>query len=426
MSKNSQVLCIELGVGHTPDVAEQLSPLLSTQVYRRVTNASTLSAVLGERKWAAIVSKNSLPASNALHLFLANLPGMAFRIRRDNDNTLHLSYVSEGCFALLGRSPLELELHPEILLSALHPEDKDAFYSGMQASVAESAAWNWEGRIVLPPDGEIKWVNLRASLCETGSDGTVWEGFMVNITNNKLNEQMIVTSRCRLRELSSHIEDIKEQERMRIAREIHDEIGVLLTALKIDLVWLIQHLPKDDGKLHEKAKTMSNLLDTASSSASNLVHSLRPGFLDYFGIVAAIEIETREFTKRTGIPATIIKSDKNIKLSSEHSLTLFRVFQEMLNNIMKHSMAEQVHIEIYKTGKFVRLAVSDNGKGFDEASRNKPCSFGLRGIQERIGHLGGTVKITSVPGKGTLVAVSLPLGGKSHVRKCTKPKQASV
>lgn len=426
MSKSSQVLCAELDADHASDVTKKLSPHVSAQLYRRATNISTLPAALHEKKRAAIIDKYNPPTTDELHRFFANLPGMACQIHMENDNILHLPYVSEGSSALLGIAPLELEQHPELLFSALHPEDREAFYKGMRMSASQPTTWNWEGRIVLPPEGEIKWVNLRATLRETGSRGTVWEGFMVNITKSKLTEQMIVDSRCRLRELSSHIEDIKEKERMRIAREIHDEIGVLLTALKIDLVWLTQHLPKNDGKLHEKARTMSNLLDTASTSASNLVHSLRPGFLDYFGIVAAIEIEAREFTKRTGIPSSVVKSDNNIKLSGEHSLTLFRVFQEMLNNIMKHSMAKRVRIEISKTGKSVRLTASDDGRGFDESSRNKPCSFGLRGIMERIGHLGGTVKITSALGKGTKIVVCLPLGAKSRARKKTKPNQTSA
>ena len=426
MSESSHVLYIELGADYAPDVVAQLSPHLSTLVHRKVTSASSLSAVLREKKWDAIVGGNNPATTDALHLFFANLPGMACQIRMDADNTLHLPYVSEGSFALLGITPLELELHPELLFGALHPEDNDAFYKGMQASATQSTTWNWEGRIVLPPAGEIKWVNLRATRRETGSHGTVWEGFMVNITQNKLAEQEIITSRRRLRELSSHIDEIKEKERMRIAREIHDEIGVLLTALKIDLVWLTQRLPQGDGSLHEKTRTMSNLLDMASSSANNLVHSLRPGFLDYFGIVAAIEIEAKEFTKRTGIPASIVKSDENIELSSEHSLTLFRVFQEMLNNIMKHSMAKQVQIEIYQTEKSVRLVASDDGKGFDEISRNKPRSFGLRGIQERIGHLGGTVKITSALGKGTQIAVCLPLDNEKRACKNAESEQVSA
>ncbi|NCN23755.1 MAG: sensor histidine kinase, partial [Gallionella sp.] len=239
--------------------------------------------------------------------------------------------------------------------------------------------------------------------------GTVWNGFMVNITQNKQTAIEIKRSRQRLRELSSHIESIKEEERMRIAREIHDDIGVLLTALKMDLAWLSQRLPKDNAALHEKTLDMANLLDTAGKSANNLVHSLRPGFLDCFGIVAAIEIEAREFTKRTGIPCKISKSSDNLDVSDTQSITLFRVFQETMNNIMKHAAASQVQVQICENATSLELIVTDNGKGFDNPARNKPRSFGLRGIQERIGQLGGKATITSKPGAGTQIAVRLPL-----------------
>ena len=409
MPVTNHVLHIELSANCAPDVVEQLPPRLATLVHRTVTNASDLTRVLQEKDWGAIVCGDSLPATDTLHLIFANLPGMACQIRLDADNILRFPYVSEGCSALLGVAPLDIELHPELLLGMLHPEDRDTFYKSMQESIAHLTPWNWEGRIVLPPDGEIKWVNLRATRREANSHGAIWEGFMVNITQNKLAEQEIRTSRQRLRELTSHVENIKEEERERIARDLHDEIGVLLTALKMDMTWLAQRLPQDFSALHEKVQSMSDLLDTASSSANNLVHSLRPAFLDCFGIVAAIEIEAKEFTKRTGISCQITKSDDDIELPGEQSIALFRVFQETLSNIMKHAAAKQVRIEIRKTEKCVYLAVSDDGKGFDNTSRNKPLSFGLRGIQERIKHLGGDVGITSEPGKGTQIAVSVPL-----------------
>lgn len=423
MQKNCRILLVEPSSNCTREIVEQLAPNLSFLSHRVITSPSELAQALQEENWDAIVCSDSLPATDTLHSFFANLPGMACQMRLDADGTLHFLYVSAGCFALLGISPLEIELHPHLLLDMLHPEDRDAFYKSMHESVAQSTPWNWEGRIVLPPDGEIKWVNLRATHRQTSSHGTVWEGFMVNITQNKQAENEIKQSRQRLRELSSHIEAIKEEERTRIAREIHDEIGVLLTALKMDLSWLTQRLPGKNSTLHEKAKTMSDLLDTAGIAANNLVHSLRPGFLDCFGIVAAIEIEAKEFTKRTGIPCKIIKSDESIELADEQSITLFRVFQETLNNIMKHAAARQVQMRILKEEECIYLIVSDDGKGFDESSRNKPRSFGLRGIQERIGHLGGTVKITSVLGRGTQIAVCIPLGNASCARNNTKFNQ---
>lgn len=410
MSATSFVLHIEPGATCAPEVVEQLSPKLATLVHRYISNADSLAAALNEREWSAILyGKNELNEVSAPHSFLDSMPGMACQLHLDKDGALSFTYVSEGCIDLLGVTPPELEQHPQLLLDRLHPDDMATFYQSMRQSSSQATPWNWEGRIVLLSSQEIKWLNLRAKHPVTDVRGTVWNGFMVNITQNKQTAIEIKQSRQRLRELSSHIESIKEEERMRIAREIHDDIGVLLTALKMDLAWLSQRLPKDNAALQEKTLDMANLLDTAGKSANNLVHSLRPGFLDCFGIVAAIEIEAREFTKRTGILCKITKSSDNLDVSDTQSITLFRVFQETLNNIMKHAAASQIQVQILENATGIELVVTDNGKGFDGSARNKPRSFGLRGIQERIGQLGGKATITSKPGAGTQIAVRLPL-----------------
>ena len=437
MSGTAFVLHIEPAANCTSEVTERIAQKSSILVHRYVSDVASLDAALQERAWNAILcSKNELNDANTPHSFLDSLPGTACQLHLNTEGALNFTYVSAGCMDLLGVTPPQLEQRPELLLGILHPDDAETFYQGMRQSASQGTPWNWEGRIVLPGSGytraphlnplplageeaseslreiqtdEIKWVNLRAKHPVTDTQGTVWNGFMVNITQNKLTGIDIEQSRQRLRELSSHIEHIKEEERMRIAREIHDEIGVLLTALKMDLSWLKQRLSSQNHGVQEKITDMSNLLDTAGKSANNLVHSLRPGFLDCFGIVAAIEIEAKEFTKRTGIPCKITKSDDNIEVTDEHSITLFRVFQETLNNIMKHATAQQVQVQILQHKKCLELIVSDDGKGFDESDRTKPRSFGLRGIQERIYHLGGKVKIASKRGEGTKISVCLPV-----------------
>lgn len=416
MKKNRRILLLEPTAGCTRDIVENLSMQLSTLVPRTVSDTDQLKQVLAEENWQAVVCNSSLPATDTLHAFFANLPGMACQIRLNPDDSLNFPYVSEGCFSLLGIAPLELELHSELLINNIHSDDRETFFSSLESSAKCTSHWNWEGRITLPSNNEIKWVNLRATLRDASPKGIIWEGFMVNITQNKMAEQEVKQSRHRLRELSSHIDTIKEEERMRIAREIHDEIGVLLTALKMDLSWLRKRLPLSDAALQEKAQGMSDLLDTAGVAANNLVHSLRPGFLDVFGIIAAIEIEAQEFSKRTGIQCRVKKSQEHIDLPKNQSITLFRVFQETLNNIMKHAAAKQVQVRFLIDEKCVDLIVNDDGVGFDTSTRNKPRSFGLRGIQERIGHLGGKVQINSTPGQGTQIAVCIPLDGEGCQR----------
>lgn len=356
----------------------------------------------------AIPNPLASPAPDKLQGFIASLPGMACQIELQEDGSFTFPYVSEGCQPLLGITAAELQADTSRFLALIHPEDVQPLLESMRISAQTRCFWNWEGRITLP-GGETKWISLGATPQDTQGDMPRWEGIVLNTTQSKLGELEVKRVQHQLLELSSHIQDAKEQERLRIAREVHDEIGSLLTAMRMDLLWLIQRLPKDNPTLTEKARTIEELVNRAITSASHLAHRLRPGFLDCFGIIAAIEIEAQEFSKRSGIPCTIIKSQENIDLPETYSITLFRVCQETLNNILKHAQATHVQIEIVKGADHLELIVSDDGVGFSEAARDKPHSFGLRGIHERVAHLGGTVKIASTLGVGTQIAVFVPL-----------------
>ncbi|MDZ4201808.1 MAG: histidine kinase [Gallionella sp.] len=348
------------------------------------------------------------PSPDKLQGFIASLPGVACQIELQENGAITFPYVSEGCHSLLDITHDELQKEPAQFLNLIHPEDAPAFLESLKASAQNLIFWNWEGRITLA-NGETKWISLGATPQNTPSGLPRWEGILLDVTQNKLSELEVKLVQRQLQELSSHIQDAKEQERLRISREIHDEIGSLLTALKMELSWLIHRLPKDSPLLIEKAKTIEDLVNKSITSASNLATSLRPGFLDCFGFIAAIEIEAQEFSKRTGVRISMTKSEDEIELTDVHSITLFRIFQETLNNIQKHAEATLVDVEIVKGEDHLELIVSDNGKGFENSARNKPRSFGLRGIQERVAHLGGEARIHSTPGGGTQIAVSIPL-----------------
>lgn len=340
--------------------------------------------------------------------FIASLPGMACQIELQEDGSITFPYVSEGCIKLLGVTPDELQHDASCFFNLVQPGDAPSFLETLKRSAQMRCFWNWEGRITLP-GGATEWVSLGATPQDTQNGMLRWEGIMLNTTQSKLGEMEVKRAQQQLLELSSHIQDAKEQERLRIAREVHDEIGSLLTAIKMDLSWMMQRLPKDNNKLIDKAKTIGELVNRAITSASDLAHSLRPGFLDCFGIIAAIEIEAQEFSKRSGISCTIIKSQESIDLPEAYSITLFRICQETLNNILKHAHAKHIQIEIVKGTDHLELIISDDGVGISDTARNKPRSFGLRGIHERVAHLGGTVKIASTLGKGTQIAIFVPL-----------------
>jgi two-component system sensor histidine kinase UhpB len=343
-----------------------------------------------------------------LQAFISNLPGMAYQLRLARDGGMDFPYVSEGSQALLGLHAQQLEQQPELFLKLLHPDDIDSYYHSMRVSAEFLSLWNWEGRIVMQPAGEIKWINLRCSPRKLDDEKVQWEGIMSNISQSRLAEIELKHSREQLRELSSHIQDVREQERINIAREVHDDMGGTLTAIKLDIAWLGGHLDAKNVQWVAKVKGIEGLVDRCINSANNISRTLRPSVLDSFGLIAAIEIEAEEFEQRTSISCPVNHIDEGAEISPDTSIALFRIFQEALTNIIKHAHASQVKVDIYNRNGGVELIVSDNGRGLQEMDRLKPRSFGLRGIQERIAYFNGEVSISSASGTGTTIAVLIP------------------
>lgn len=341
-----------------------------------------------------------------MHAFISDLPGMAYQIVLHADGEVTFPYVSEGCQPLLGIEPQELIGDGNLFAGMVHPEDAASHGDSMLASARQLTFWNWEGRICTHPSGEIKWINLRCSPRRI-QEAVQWEGIMLNITQSKQAEAELRLSKQLLRELSSNIEQAREQERIAIAREVHDELGSLLTATRLDIAWLISRL-KELPILEEKARGIEELVHKCTTSASNIARSLRPSALDTFGIVAAIEAEAQEFAQRTGIVCIQKVMDESVNVSPHEAITLFRIFQEALANVTKHARAKTVTIAICNLDHGVSMSVHDDGRGICDADRNKPRSFGLRGIFERIAQLDGEVKLESTPGQGTCLNVLIP------------------
>lgn len=350
-----------------------------------------------------------------LSAFISNLPGMAYQILLSADGHISFPYASEGSMALFGFSPQQLENDASIFLSMIHPDDRQRYDVTLRNSADNLGFWNWEGRITMPATGETKWINLRCTPQKLPNGDIQWEGVMFNITQSKSTEIELSRSQEELRALSLHIQDVREEERLNISREVHDNLGGMLTAIKLEVARMNNHLTAQDNKAADIAKGIEDLVDKCIAAASNISRVLRPSVLDCFGIVAAIEMEIDEFQKRTGIQCEFSEMDEGEKLDPELDIALFRIFQETLTNITKHAHASHIKVDIHNQAQKIALTVSDNGRGLHEADKHKPLSFGLRGIKERVMHLGGELDITSSPGKGTSVAVSIPRHTKIQV-----------
>ena len=230
-----------------------------------------------------------------------------------------------------------------------------------------------------------------------------------DVTERKQAEEQLKASREQLRRLSAHLQSVREEERTSLARDIHDELGQALTAVKIDLSWLTKKFPTDRELLREKTKSMSKLIDMTIQKVRRISTELRPGLLDDFGLVAAIEWQGDEFQKLTGVECKISSNPKDIVLDKDRSIALFRIFQELLTNVTRHANATGVKVSIVEEAGKIVLKVRDNGKGITKKQISNPKAFGLIGIRERVHSWQGEFKIGDAPGGGTVATVILRL-----------------
>jgi PAS domain S-box-containing protein len=259
--------------------------------------------------------------------------------------------------------------------------------------------------------GEWRWFHSRDVVFKRTSDGLLKLvlGIAQDVTEQKEAEEELKNSREQLRHLLAHLQSVREDERTRISREIHDELGQALTALKMDVSWLIKRLGADQKPLLDKAQMMSKLIDMNIQTVKRISAELRPGLLDELGLTAALEWQAEEFQERTGIKCELTISPEDITLSREISTMIFRVFQETLTNIVRHARAKKVRVRLKKRKGEIVLQVKDDGKGISKSQVSNPKSIGLMGIRERVTFLGGEVKFTGDRDKGTTVTVTVPI-----------------
>ena len=338
----------------------------------------------------------------------SNIPGTVYQFVLRKGGSGAFAYVSADCARLLGVSPETLHANAGVFRELIVPPDREGYDQALTRSADKLTDLNWEGRIQLPASDETKWINLRSSPRVLDDGALLWEGVIWNITQSKLAEIEIRRSRQQLQELSDHVEKVKELERTRIAREIHDDIGGNLTAIKIDLLWLTNRLPSDQKPLHEKAGAIERLVDRTMETTQRISRDLRPGILD-LGLIAAIEWQAEEFQRRMGIPCELTTSDDDVFLEQDLCVAIFRIFQETLTNISKYAEATRVDVSLVVGEDVVVLEVFDNGRGIASDQLSKPGSFGIRGMHERARSLGGDVEIEGVPGSGTRIKVEIPL-----------------
>jgi signal transduction histidine kinase len=297
---------------------------------------------------------------------------------------------------------------------AMHPEDLPRVMVKWRADMAAGEPYEGEMRL-LRADGEYRWFLVRTVPLRDHLGKIVkWFGTSTEIEDRMQAEDALRCSLDELRSLAARLETIREEERTRVAREIHDELGSALTTLKWDTEGLLQ-LFSGGGEqslfaiAREKLEAMIRLTDSTINVVKRIASELRPSVLDDLGLIEAIEAQAQQFQDRTRITSKFDSALDTTNLSREQSIAILRIFQETLTNILRHANATLVEITTEeKVGEFV-LTIRDNGVGITDAAKSQPLSLGLLGMQERARLVGGTIDITRADGGGTTVTVRAPL-----------------
>jgi PAS domain S-box-containing protein len=322
-----------------------------------------------------------------------------------------LLYVSPMYEKVCGK-PLDVIYATGVDLEVVHPEDRSRIIEMIQSLGGQE--FEIEYRII-GKEGEVRWLRDRGFPIRN-QDGEIYRigGVAEDITDRKKAEERLKASSEQLRALSASLQSAREKEATRIAHQIHDELGGILTGLRWELEALEKmiHQPADPACLkamQDKLAVMVGLTDTTINVVRRVASELRPSILDDLGLVEAVEWQTQQFQARTGIECHCDCSLQSIPLSDQQCTTLFRIVQEALTNILRHAQATRVAVAMKEVNGMLELKIIDNGRGITQAEMFNKKSLGLLGMRERAHLIGGQVDIIGLRGGGTTVHVRVPL-----------------
>jgi PAS domain S-box-containing protein len=385
-----------------------LSEDLVQRVDERTSELASANADLKTEATARRRIERSLRESDDRFRQLAeNIPEVFWMRALDFKRVIYISPLYESVW---GRPREEVMSNFRALISTIHLEDRPR----AEAIIARpSGAFELEYRII-KPDGSVRWIWDRGfPIRDQYGEVYRFGGLAADITERCEAAQRLRTTSEQLRALTASIDSEREEERARISREIHDELGSALSSLKWDIEGLQQLVT--DAPAHpllpgarKTLEAMVGLTDATITSVKRIASELRPGILD-LGLVEAINWQAQQFQARTKIICNVVSTPEMVALDRGQSTAVFRIFQETLTNVLRHARAGRVDISIDdRAGEFI-LTVHDDGKGISEGPQTNLFSLGLLGMQERARLLGGTFEIKGAKGKGTTVTVRIPL-----------------
>ena len=334
-----------------------------------------------------------------LATLMGNLPGMAYRCQNNPDWTME--FVSEGSFELTGYRPDDLIGNRKIAYGKLiHPDDRAFVWDEIQKAVRAHEHFQINYRI-LSPLHKLRWVWEKGmGVFSPAGELIALEGFITDVTERMMAQRELEESQQQLSIHAEHLHTLLEGERTEIAREVHDELGQVLTALKMDLHWLDKRLPEDSEGMHTKARAMIDLVDSSISTVQRITVELRPS-----------EWQVEEFQNRSGILCEAILDPEPATGTIDKKIAtgVFRICQEALTNVARHAGATRVEVVLKLRREYVELLVRDNGRGIRKSEISHSKSFGIIGIRERSHLLGGQMRIHGRKNKGTSLRVIIPI-----------------
>ncbi|MGK2862920.1 MAG: PAS domain S-box protein, partial [Chitinophagaceae bacterium] len=302
--------------------------------------------------------------------------------------TFMFSFVSQQAERLLGY-PLENWLNqPSFWADHIHEEDRDWAVRYCVKSTVEKRPHEMEYRM-MSRDGRIIWLRDIVSVEVINDEPVKVRGIMIDITERKKSEELLKHSYANLRRLTAHQEEVREEERISIAREIHDELGQQLAIIKMDIDWLNREIEDKKENVQKKLKGLLGIIDNTVKTVRKISSELRPMALDDLGLLSALDWHCHEFEERSGIKTKFSSEIEEIKLPDKIATGLFRIFQESLTNISRHAKATLVNVSLKKDKNYLSLSIIDNGKGFVLDCNENKKTLGILGMRERTSIMDG-------------------------------------
>ena len=338
-------------------------------------------------------------------------------LKESEERYFHLMQVSPNAIFIIKKAGIEyvnpaaIELLRVPSATTIMGQPIQHFLPALDGLIHRSEDPDWQGRSLetqlIPSTGDP--ITVDVIMTPVMLEGEVGVQLIIrDITQRKIAEQKLKESRDRLRELSAYLQTVREKERAHIAREIHDELGQMLTALKLELALLKRRLPTAQSLLETSVTEMIGMVDKTIKVVRHIASELRPEILNDLGLLAAIEWQAQEYMKRSGIKIFLQFDPDEFSVDHNRATTIFRIFQETLTNVMRHAHATEVFVTLRRKLGGLELVVEDNGVGIDEKEAEKRWSLGIMGIKERARFWNGTVEIKGVAGEGTRVRVWIP------------------